>query len=30
VEAVCMRMEEEESGVSVYESEGGGKWRQCV
>ncbi len=30
VDAVCMRVEEEGSGGSVYESGGGGKWRQCV
>ncbi len=30
MEAVCMRLEEERSGGSVYESGGGGKWRLCV
>jgi hypothetical protein len=29
VEGVCMRMEEEGSGGSVYESGGEGKWRKC-
>ncbi len=27
-EAVCMRVEEEESGSNVYESGGGGKWKK--
>ncbi len=30
MEAVCMRVEEEGNGGSVYESGGGGKSRQCV
>jgi hypothetical protein len=30
MEAVCMRVEEEGSGGSVYENGGGGKWSQCV
>jgi hypothetical protein len=30
VETVYMRVEEEGSGGSVYESGGGGKWRECV
>ncbi len=30
VVAMCMRVEEEGSGGSVYETEGGGKWKQCV
>jgi hypothetical protein len=30
VESVCMRVEEEGSGGSVYEGGGGGKWRHCV
>ncbi len=29
-EAVCMRVEKEESGGSVCETGGGGKWMQCV
>ncbi len=30
MEAVSMSVEEEGSGGSVYETGGGGKWRQCV
>ncbi len=30
VKAVCMRVEEEGSGGSVYEGREGGKLRECV
>jgi hypothetical protein len=30
MEEVCMRLEEEGSGDSVYETGEGEKWRQCV
>ncbi len=29
-EAICMKLEKEESGSNVHESGGGGKWKQSV